>query len=389
MLNFVHLLVAKITSGWVGYVLTAVVATTATGGSILLLADSGVINITSGLGQKINLPFTFKPNALGTLDQVYGSLAAGASAALTGAGVQLPALAIGNKVTAVSSKIVAEALADKTALKSLADNVQKLEGFKQSADSKTVIEAAVGTFTPTIVGGATATVASTATVAVATTTPTRTPTRTPTATQTPTGTVSATATLTPTLTETSTTTATPTITPTETETLTPTPTGSASVTPTFTATPFVNFSSSGHTILTLNNMIPGGPGVSTGLTFSNGGAHSFSYSLSTSCSGVCNALWTDSTNGLQLAIDRGGALRNPNAPTQLPGGDGNMYTGPIQVNNVGVAGGVPQGQTVNLGITVWLPSGPAAPGFNALTPNPGNSFQSLSINVTFTWNATE
>ena len=377
MLSFLQLVFAKITAGWVGYVLTAVVATAVTGGSIVALSASGVINVTSGLGQRVDLPFTFKPSALGSLDQVYGSLSAGASAALTGAGVQLPALALSNKIAAVSSKIITEASTDKTALQKLADNAAKSAGFKSSDEAKAV-EGASGTGTPAVAGVATVAIATSTASATPVSTTTSTPTRTATPTQTQT----------PTPTATGTVTATPTITATETVTLTPTPTGSVTVTPTPTITPFVSFSNSGNTILTFNNMIPGGPGVTTGLTFSNGGAHPFNYTLTTTCTPSCNALWTDPTNGLQLAVDRGSTLRNPHSPTQLPGGDGNVYTGPIQITNTGVASGVPAGQTVNLVITVWLPANPA-PGFNALTPNPGNSFQGLSINVTFTWNASE
>ena len=387
MLHFLQLVVAKITSGWVAYTLTAIVATTVTGGSIVALSASGVINITSGLGQHIDLPFTFKPSALGTLDQVYGSLTAGASAAITGAGVQLPALALSNKIAAVSNKIIAEANADKASLQKLAENAAKSAGFKGSDEGNALNAAA----SATSAAGVPTLPPATSTVAVATSTPvaaaTLTPTRTVTAT--------ASATQTPTATGTATVTASPTITATPTTSLTPTPTGSASVTPTVTntptptptRTPSVNFSNSGQTILTFSNMIPGGPGVVTGLTFSNTGAHPFNYTMTTSCS-PCNILFTNATNGLQLAIDQGTAPRSASAPTQMPGGDTNMYTGPISATAIPVATGVNEGSPVNLGITVWLPAGPAT-NFNALTPNAGNAYQALSVSVTFTWNASE
>src|SRR5690349_21384894 len=113
MIGLLKALVLKITAGWGGYAATAVVATALTGGSIIVMADSGVINVTSGLGQQVQLPFTFKPSALNSLDEVYGSLTAGAAAALTGAGVQLPQISISGRIRAVSDKIVAEAQADK------------------------------------------------------------------------------------------------------------------------------------------------------------------------------------------------------------------------------------------------------------------------------------
>jgi hypothetical protein len=105
---------------------------------------------------------------------------------------------------------------------------------------------------------------------------------------------------------------------------------------------------------------------------------------------VANLLWTDTTNGLQLAIDRGTNLRSFSAPTVVPSGNTNVYTGPVSgANNVLVAGSVPAGQTVNLVCTVWLPQGPAATSANALTPNPGNQMQGLSLTVTSSWRADE
>ncbi len=381
---------AKATAGWAGYADTAVVATGLTGGSIVGLSASGVIDLTSGVGQRINLPFTFKPAALGSLDQVYGSLTAGASAALTGAGIQLPQLAISNKIAAVSAKIVAEAAADKQALQKLAETAQKLQGFEKSEDAKK-IEAETGATTATPTG----------VVVLATGTPTPgTPTNTPVPTRTPTPTVSSTATVSPTpsLTATETTTPTATVSPTATatcptglscDTPTPTPTNTPTNTPTPTPTntPFVNFNP--VCTFTVSSLIPGGPGYSVAGSFGSGGAHPFNYYLTTSPS-VANLLWTDTTNGLQLAIDRGTNLRSFSAPTVVPSGNTNVYTGPVSgANNVLVAGSVPAGQTVNLVCTVWLPQGPAATSANALTPNPGNQMQGLSLTVTSSWRADE
>ncbi len=385
MLSFLQILVAKIVAaGWAGYAATAIIATAVTGGSIVVLSESGVVNITSGLGQKVELPFSFKPAALGTLDQVYGSLAAGASAALTGAGIQLPPLALSNKISAVSNKIVAEAQADKASLQKLSDNADKMAGFKASDDAQKLLLTA----TPTVLivtstpigtatsgaGGGTSTPTPNASASV---TATRTPTQTPT--QTPTSTASATITTTAT------------VTPTNTVTDTPTPSSSYTVTPTptNTATPYVNFPLPNQSFITFSNLIPGGPGVSKALSFSNGGAHPFNYTLTTTCTSACNVLWTDPTNGLQLAIDRGGTLRNVNNPSTLPGGDTNVYKGSIQVSNQVVAANIAANNFVNLVITAWLPAGQAATGLNALTPNPGNAFQNLSLTVTFTWNASE
>ncbi|HLQ32962.1 MAG TPA: hypothetical protein VK457_09755 [Chloroflexota bacterium] len=384
VMGIVKAVAAKATAGWAGYAATAVVATGLTGGSILLLADTGVINLTSGLGQRINLPFTFKPAALGSLDQIYGSITAGASAALTGAGIQLPQLAVSNKIAAVSSKIIAEASADKASLQRLSEAAQKLQGFKPSDDAEK-LQAAAGTTTPTpLISAQTATIVPTGTPVAATATPTRTstPAQTPTSTPTvatPTGTATV-------VTETPTVTSTP-GTPTVTETPTSTPTNTP--TPTPTNTPFVNFNS-GFCNFNVTNLIPGGPGMSARGSFTNIGAHSFNYYATTSLASTANLLWTDTTNGLQLAIDNGPNLRNVSQPATLPSGDNNVYTGPVSsVSNIQVASNVPSGQAVNLVCTVWLPQGPVAPGVNALTPNPGNNLQNLSLSVNSTWTAVE
>src|SRR5579883_939321 len=363
----------------VGYVATAVVATAVTGGSIVVLSESGVVNITSGAGRVAQLPFTFKPSALGTLDTVYGSLTAGASAALTGAGIQLPPLALTNKIAAVSNKIIAEANADKASLQKLADNADSKAGFKTSDDAKQLVP----TNTPTVLVVTTTPLASTTATGggqVATATPTVT--LTPTHTNTPTAT--------PTVTTTPTATTTATVTPTATVTSTPTPSGSETVTPTpsATSTPYVTFPQSGHSFITFSNLIPCGPGVSKSLSFVNGGA-TMNYSLTTSVSSS-NLLWTDATNGLQVAIDKGLVLRNANNTSALPPGDTNLYTGTIQIAGLTVGSGIPPNTPLNLIITAWLPCGPTAPGgFNALTPNPGNNFQGLSLTVDFTWNASQ
>lgn len=387
MLNFLELILAKLAAAsWAGYVATAVVATAVTGGSIVALSESHVVNVTSGLGQKVDLPFTFKPSALGTLDAVYGSLAAGASAALTGAGVQLPPLVLNSRITAVSNKIVAEAQADRASLQKLSDNVEKLAGFKPSEDAKAV----VGTSTPTVLvvtttpqggGGPTATATNTpAPAATSTHTPTPTNTRTPTPTSTPSITVSPSVTPTPTNSDTPTPTSTPCV------GCSPTPTATNTSTPTNTATPYVNC---GTLTMTMSDMIPGGPGTSKTLSCTNVGAHPFTYTLTTTCTGGCNALWTDPTNGLQLAVDKGTTLRNTSNPSTLPGGNTNVRTGSIQVSNLTVATGVASNNNVNLVLTTWLPAGPTAPGPNALTPNPGNDLQGLSLTVTVTINASE
>jgi hypothetical protein len=373
LLGLFEAILAKIASaGWLGYVATAAAATAITGGSIVALSESGVVNVTAGLTQQVQLPFSFKPAALGTLDQVYGSLAAGASIALTGAGIQLPPLQLGQKIAAVSDKIIAEAQADKASLQKLSENVDKLAGFKPSEDSKQI----TGT-TPTP-GGSVTVVPSSTPLATNTPAATATQTRTSTPTQTPTITVTPTITDTPTATVTPTATATPcpatfcTVTPTPTDTPTPTPTG----TPCATNNSFT---------LPLNYIEadPGGPsGVTASTTISNCGAHPFSWSMTTILNSGSNALWTDTTNGLQMAVDEGVA-RDPNSPTVKPGGNTNLYTGSIQVTNKLLLGFVCPNQSHNLSVTVWLPKGPTAPGPNALTPNPGNQLQGLSVTVNF------
>src|SRR5581483_8189616 len=111
MIGILKAIVAKIgTAGWVGYASTAVVTTAVTGGGIVGLSATGIINVTSGLGTHAEIQATFKPSAFGSLDQIYSSITAGASAALTGAGIQLPAIAISNKIAA-----------DKAALQRLSD----------------------------------------------------------------------------------------------------------------------------------------------------------------------------------------------------------------------------------------------------------------------------
>jgi len=398
VLEVLKAVAAKATAGWVGYAATAVVATGVTGGSIVGLSASGVIDITSGFGQQLTLPFTFKPAALGSLDQVYGSLTAGASAALTGAGIQLPQLAISNKIAAVSSKIVAEASADKASLQKLAETAQKLQGFKPSEETEK--RDAAGTTTATPLGIATLTTATVGPTTTLTALPATT-TATPTTTQTATQTASATASATPTETATLTVTATATPTGTVTETVTPTPTGSITVTPTNTFTPtstftptptntpFVVCNGSGSLIFTMNNMIPGGPGVTANtVVCTPTGAHTFGFKVDSSPS-AANLLWTDTTNGIHLAINRGGTLRDLNNPAVLPGGNSAIYSGPVQVANFDLALNVASGNSVPLVFTAWLPQGPSGSSANALTPNPGNSFQGLNLTVTFTITATE
>ncbi|HEU0167049.1 MAG TPA: hypothetical protein VFS62_04670 [Chloroflexota bacterium] len=362
------------TAGWVGYAATAVVATAATGGAIVGLSASGVVNITNGLGTQIQLTgFNFKPTALNSLDQLYGTVAAGASAAITGAGVRLEPLAVGSKIAAVSSKIIAQANADKAALSALANQVNNLSGFTGSSDNPS---AGTPTGTPPA-GASTPTPADTATVSGAggSITPTPGGSITPTA-------IASAETGTPTRTPT----ATLTRTPTATLTGTPTPT----LTPTPTATPLIQVLApcgQGCAFLTLGPMIPGGPGVTSSITVNNISPQAFTYNVSTSCTNGCNRLWTDTTNGLQLALDRGG-VRDPNNPS-APAGS-NIYTGPIQVSNLGTGTTLAPGSTDTIGVAVWLPKGPEPANVGQiLTPNPGNDLQGLTVTITFTWVANQ
>jgi hypothetical protein len=386
MMGLLKALLLKITAGWGGYAATAVVATALTGGSIVVMADSGVINLTSGLGQQVQLPFTFKPAALGTLDEVYGSLTAGAAAALTGAGIQLPQIALSGKISAVSNKIVAEANADKAALDRLAKAAAELQGFKSSDDAKALtptVSATVPVQTATVGTTATleaATVTSTPTVA-STATPTATPSRTATQTATGTPTLTETATLTPTTTVT--------VTPTETATVTETPT----ITPTATPTPLIQVSNAGQTLITLSNMIPGGPGVTKSVDVKNIGLNGFTnYTISGSCVAPCNALWSSTSFGLQMAVDRG-APRNPILPAVRAGSalypaDGRAGAPISDLATVTInAGPLGAGSTDHLSVTVWLPGGTPPAGLNALTPNPGNDLQTLTQTIVFNWTA--
>ena len=391
---------AWLVSGWIGYATTAIVATAVTGGAIVGLGASGVVNISAGLGQQVNLPFSFKPNALGSLDQIYGSLTAGASAAITGAGVKLDPIQIGSKIAAVSDKIIAEANADKAALQKLADNANKLTG--QTDDKQTVTPtssaaaastavATTGAFGTATIAAATPTVAGTAestiTPTVATTrTVTPTPTNTQTATATPTTSITPTVTESPTTTPTGTITGTPTIS--QTPTISPTVTQTA--TPTSTPTPQIIVSNANHSILTLSNMIPGGNGISNSVTVQNVSFDRFTYALTTTCTAGCNLLWTDSLNGLQMAIDRG-PQRSPTHPTTLPSGSTNLYTGPIQVSGLSMIGTMAPHTSDTVAVTVWLPLGvqPTVGPHAPLAINPGNQFQGLSLTVSFTWDATE
>jgi hypothetical protein len=367
------------TAGWVGYAATAVVATAATGGAIVGLSASGVVNIANGLGSQIQLTgFDFKPTALNSLDQLYGTVAAGASAAITGAGVKLEPLGVGSKIAAVSSKIIAQANADKAALQALANQVDKLSGFTGSSDNPSgagtttaTPPAAASTPTPFSSGTAAASQATpsaggSATPTVALTTVTTTP--SPTRTVTPTGT----------------------ITPTETGTVTPTGTTTATATPTATPTPLIQVLApcgQGCAFLNIGPMIPGGPGVTSSITVNNISNTAFTYTISTSCTTGCNQLWTDATNGLQLALDRGG-VRDPNAPTTPAGAV--VYSGPLRASGVNAGVTLPPGGRDTIGVAVWLPRGQEPARLdNILTPNPGNDLQGLSISVTFTWVANQ
>jgi hypothetical protein len=327
---------------------------------------------------------------LNSLDEVYGTLTAGAAAALTGAGIQLPPIALSGKITAVNNKIVAEANADKAALRRLAEAAAELQGFKSSSDSNSLngtasgtptVNAALLSQTPTVI-------AATATAPAVTVTPTTavlTPTPTVTTTRTPTATPSQTPTETPTSTATASVTATP--------FTTATVTATASVTPTITPTPLVQVTNQGSTLITLSNMIPGGPGVSAAVAVHNGGLSSFSYTISAACSNGCNQLWTDTTYGLMMAVDRSATARNALSPaspvgTQVYPADGRPGAPISEFGAAQPAGGsVNPGSTDNLAVTVWLPAGTAPAGLNALTPNPGNAVQSLTLTVIFTWTA--
>jgi hypothetical protein len=133
-------------------------------------------------------------------------------------------------------------------------------------------------------------------------------------------------------------------------------------------------------------MIPGGPGVSSAVTVRNIANATFNYSISTSCPG-CNALWTDTVNGLQMAVDRGG-LRDPNNPSSHGSGT-NLYTGPVQVSNFAITPPLQPNQTDTLSVTIWLPRGAPASNPSALTPQPGNALQGMSIAIALNWSATQ
>ncbi|SRR5581483_6210032 len=363
MIGILKAIVAKIgTAGWVGYASTAVVTTAVTGGGIVGLSATGIINVTSGLGTHAEIQATFKPSAFGSLDQIYSSITAGASAALTGAGIQLPAIAISNKIAAVSSRIIAEAAADKAALQRLSDALNQT-GFGS------------GGATPTRSAGpdlAAIAATQTALAAAGTGTPSGAGSTTPTGSLTP----QATVTTGPAATNTPTRTATPTHTGTPTPTGTPTETN----TPTATPTPLIKISNAGISFCNFSNMIPGRSTANCSLTVTNISNEPFNYTLTTSCSSSCTQLFTDATNGLQMTLSRNG---------------GGIYSGPIQVTNLNITGGSPLGlnATDTITVTVSLPSGPATPtnitgALTFLTPQPGNAIQGKSQGVNFTWTAT-
>jgi len=366
-------------AGWIGYAATAVVATAVTGGGIVGLSQSGVVNVTSGFGQIMQLADTFAPGAINTLQEAYGEARAGAAAALTAAGIQLPQITLTGKIAAVNSKIIAEAAADKAALSRLADAVDKMTGFKASDDAQQTpsatpsVNAALGSSTPAglaTLGALTSPTAGAAETVVATSVSSSTPTRTATAT----ATVSET----------------PTATATQTATVTATGTITATITPTATPTPIFG----GGPSVPLNcpdPLIPGGKGCSIVVSVSNNSNSLYAYTV-TMAPSTSNLLWTDSNCGAQLGVDRSSSPRSANSPS-VPSG-ANIYQGPVQASNVPSPPLQLQShKSDSLSVTVWLPLCGAtqggALGPNALTPNPQNAMAGLPFQGTFSWNATE
>ncbi len=114
-------------------------------------------------------------------------------------------------------------------------------------------------------------------------------------------------------------------------------------------------------LVTLANMVPGDTATRT-VTLTNSGSVGFTYSFSAGQSGN-TLLWTDATNGLQVSATRGATT---------------LYSGALKnMQNVAIAAPVSAGGTDTITYAFSLPA------------SAGNSFQTLTQDLTITYTATQ
>ena len=122
-----------------------------------------------------------------------------------------------------------------------------------------------------------------------------------------------------------------------------------------------NDKSAAGALVTLANMVPGDTATRT-VTLTNTGNVAFTYAFSASQANN-TLLWTDTTNGLQVTVTRGATT---------------LYSGALKnLANVAVATPVAVGGTDALSYVFSLPV------------SAGNTFQSLTQDLTITYTATQ
>ncbi len=394
--------------GWRGTAASVVGTSLVVGGGIVVLTFTGATDMA--LRAFTSIPFSFQPDRLGQrVQDLYLDKVATQAAALVANGVQLAPLSASElaKVSSVSSNIVAEALQDKARISDLAQGASKITAFRPSDLSKDFFEPKPSASPtpspgrpPVPPGGGPLSVVNrqgdTVVLSVpSSSAPARSPSPSssaapsappsspppsspapsspppslPAARVPPPAPPTAAPTSAPTTVPTSAPTSAPTTAPTSVPTTAPTSAPTSAPGPTDTpvpaATPATNpisvtTTNAGFGLFTVSGMIAG-DSFSQSSTVTNSGTGAFTYKLSTSCTAGCGALWTDATNGLQLAISRGGST---------------IYSGPVQVSNQSMGVVLNPGQTDTLSLVVSLPSGA------------GNSFSTLSTTVSLIWTAT-
>ncbi len=114
-------------------------------------------------------------------------------------------------------------------------------------------------------------------------------------------------------------------------------------------------------LVTLSNLVPGDTATRS-VTLTNTGTVGFTYSISASQSNN-TLLWSDATNGLQVTVSRGATT---------------LYTGALKnIGALAVATAVAPGATDTVGYVFSLPA------------SAGNTFQSLTQDLTVTYTATQ
>lgn len=122
-----------------------------------------------------------------------------------------------------------------------------------------------------------------------------------------------------------------------------------------------NDKSSAGALVNISNLVPGDTATRT-VTITNTGNVGFTYSFAASQSNN-TLLWTEATNGLQVTVTRGGTT---------------LYTGALK--NLG---------TISVGATIAPAATDTIQYAFSLPTNAGNTFQSLSQDLTITYTATQ